>query len=46
MTEFVNLDEAPDLGYYCAMAASSGGLIHELVGILGGWGGLLTNRSG
>jgi hypothetical protein len=47
VTEFVNLGEAPVRGFYSVMASfSSGGLIHECVGIFGGSGGLLMNRSG
>ena len=45
--ESVNLDEAPVRAYYWVLASVwSGGLIQEFVGSLGGWGGLVTNRSG
>ena len=44
--EAVNLYEAPASGNYWAASSVSGLLIHAVVGSLGGWGSLRTNRSG
>jgi hypothetical protein len=45
--ESVNLNEAPlSRNYRAASSVSSGWLIQEAVGSLGGRGGLRTNRSG
>src|SRR4029453_14985562 len=44
--EAVNLYEAPASRNYWAACSVSGLLIHAVVGSLGGWGSLRTNRSG
>lgn len=44
--EAVNLYEAPASGNYWAASSVSGLLIDAVVGSLGGWGSLRTNRSG
>ena len=46
LSEAVNLYEAPASGNYWAACCVSGWLIQATVGRAGGWGGLVTNRSG